>query len=297
MVEIREMGHDTASGQPIDVLLADDDEDIRDALVETLQYAGYTTVAFSNGRDALEWLQETKSLPSLLLIDMTMPILDGVQFCQEQLIDPKICDIPVAIFSAHNDILRNLGVEYLHKPVNADTLVAFVARHCGARALKTISVAPGSARLLDDPGRFADHFGEMIPTPQIPLLATLGKATFGLLFPSESDAPLSPYCFRGAPGEEPTPAALLAAEGLPSSTPVETITLAELFDPFAVAEESASPEDRAEANRYHDLASLLSRELTNVRVYRVGKVDIDVYVLGQTPQGAWAGLKTHVVET
>jgi nuclease A inhibitor-like protein len=137
----------------------------------------------------------------------------------------------------------------------------------------------------------------MTSKPAPPLLATLGKATFGLLFPSESDAPLTPYTFAGPKGAEPTPASLLAAEHLPSDTPVETITVADLFDPFAEAGDDATDEDKAEAARYRDLVDLLSEKLTDLRVYRVGKVDIDVYILGKDASGAWLGLKTHVVET
>ena len=133
--------------------------------------------------------------------------------------------------------------------------------------------------------------------PESQLLATLGQASVGLLFPSESDAPFTPYGFPEPAGVEPTAASLLAAEHLPSDTPVETITLDDLFDPFMAAVPSASAEDLAEASRYRELAALLSLELTNLRVYRVGKTDIDVYILGQDPCGAWLGLKTHVVET
>ncbi len=137
----------------------------------------------------------------------------------------------------------------------------------------------------------------MTSKPAPPLLDTLGKATFGLLFPSESDAPLTPYTFPGPKGAEPTPEALLLAEHLPRDTPVETITVADLFDPFAKLDEDASDEDKAEAARYRCLIELLSQELTDLRVYRVGAVDIDVYILGKDPCGAWLGLKTHVVET
>ena len=130
-----------------------------------------------------------------------------------------------------------------------------------------------------------------------PLLETLEKAASGLLFPSESDYPLTPYQLVGAEGAEPTPAALLKAEHLPSDTLVETITVADLFNPFAEAPDDASAEDRAEAERYRALVELLTRELTDLRVLRVGRVDIDVFILGKDSSGVWLGLKTHVVET
>jgi hypothetical protein len=133
--------------------------------------------------------------------------------------------------------------------------------------------------------------------PATELLETLGEATSGLLFPSESDAALTPYTFAGPAGTEPTPEALLEAERLPSDTLVEQITLADLLDPFAEAADDASDEDKAEAERYRALSDLLAKKLTDLRVYRVGRVDIDVYILGKAPSGAWLGLKTHVVET
>lgn len=133
--------------------------------------------------------------------------------------------------------------------------------------------------------------------PESQLLATLEQASVGLLFPSESDAPFTPYGLPVPEGVEPTAASLLEAERLPGDTPVETITLGELFDPFVAADPGGSAEDLAEAARYRDLVELLSHELTRLRVYRVGKTDIDVYILGQDACGAWLGLKTHVVET
>ena len=133
--------------------------------------------------------------------------------------------------------------------------------------------------------------------PAHPLFDTLSQATSGLLFPSESDAPITPYHFPGPQGAEPTPEALLSVEHLPGDTPVETITVADLFDPFQHAAEGASDEDQAEAARYGALVELLGHELKALRVYRVGKVDIDVYVLGHDAAGSWLGLKTHVVET
>ena len=72
---------------------------------------------------------------------------------------------------------------------------------------------------------------------------------------------------------------------------------ADLFDPFAQAGDDASDEDKAEAARYRAIVDLLSKELTDLRVFRVGRVDIDVYILGKDPSGNWLGLKTHVVET
>ncbi|MDC0683468.1 nuclease A inhibitor family protein [Sorangium atrum] len=126
------------------------------------------------------------------------------------------------------------------------------------------------------------------------LLASLAEAAQGLLFPSESDHELRPFRSRG---DASSPAALLAAEGLGAATPVEVTTAGDLFAPVIDLPGDAGDAALAEAGRYRRLMDLLERHLTDVRVYRVGRVAIDVYVVGRHPSGAWLGLVTKVVET
>lgn len=118
----------------IDVLLAEDDDDLREALTDTLEDAGYTAVSFANGQEALEWLQDTPRLPSLVLIDMRMPVMDGWQFREKQSKDPAIAGVPVIMLSAMHDIGKSVGIEHLKKPVQPSELLAVVARHCGRRS-------------------------------------------------------------------------------------------------------------------------------------------------------------------
>ncbi|MEO7329628.1 MAG: nuclease A inhibitor family protein [Minicystis sp.] len=129
------------------------------------------------------------------------------------------------------------------------------------------------------------------------LLAALGQATSGLLFPSESDAPFTPYRWEGAAGAPLGPETLLASLGLPATTPVETTTLEDTLGPFTELSEHPSPEDETDAQHFRSIITALEQALADVRVYRVGKVDIDVYLLGRHPSGEWLGLKTHAVET
>ncbi|WP_437679716.1 nuclease A inhibitor family protein [Sorangium sp. So ce131] len=126
------------------------------------------------------------------------------------------------------------------------------------------------------------------------LLASLEEAAQGLLFPSESDHPLRP--FRWA-GDAPSPAALLAAQGLAAETPVEVTTAGDLFAPVLEPPDGAGDAALADAARYRRLVDLLERHLTDLRVYRAGRVDIDVILLGRHASGAWLGLRTKVVET
>jgi len=125
-------------------------------------------------------------------------------------------------------------------------------------------------------------------------LSSFEEAARGLLFPSESDRPLLPYRFGP---EEPTPEAVLRARGLPAGTPVEEVSLASFFEGVTQAPEGAAAEEDATAERFRALVALLERELTELRVLRVGKVDIDALVLGRHPSGEWIGLSTQLVET
>ena len=131
--------------------------------------------------------------------------------------------------------------------------------------------------------------------PADELMAAIARATEDLSFHSESDAPIEPY--RWAGDAVPTAAALLKAEGKRADEAVEQLSLHALFDPVTEEQSYWTDEDRAEAQRYKELVALLEGSLGDLRVYQVGKVDIDVYVLGQHPSGQWMGIKTHVVET
>ncbi|MDI1451794.1 nuclease A inhibitor family protein [Polyangium sp. 6x1] len=120
-----------------------------------------------------------------------------------------------------------------------------------------------------------------------PLMQSIEEATAGLLFPSESDFPIEAYRFGE---EEPTPGAVLRARSLPPDTPIEEATVASFFEGLVEGDDDA-------AGRFRALVDLLQRELTELRVYRVGKVDIEALVLGRHPSGAWLGVTTKLVET
>ncbi len=126
--------------------------------------------------------------------------------------------------------------------------------------------------------------------PASTFLRTLEEAAAGLLFPSETDAPLVPIELSGAQGPDLSAEGLLRAEGRTEGTKVEEATADDLFAPLIEAGDD-------DAKKYGRILELLQGELPNVRVYRVGSTDIDVYVLGKHASGAWVGLKTKVVET
>lgn len=126
------------------------------------------------------------------------------------------------------------------------------------------------------------------------LLQTIDEAARGLLFPSESDFPIEPFSYGD---QEPTPAALLEQRGLSADTPVEQAGLGDFFAGLTEASDDASEADRATAECFRSLMTVLEKNIEDVRMYRLGKVDIEVVVIGRHASGTWLGVRTNVVET
>ncbi len=114
------------------VLVVDDDEDIRLTLRELLEDEKYDVWTAQNGQVALDLLRRAAHLPSLILLDLMMPVKDGFAFRTEQRADPKLAAVPVIVMSAAADLRAKsarLGVaHHLCKPVDLDTLLAAIAR-------------------------------------------------------------------------------------------------------------------------------------------------------------------------
>jgi CheY-like chemotaxis protein len=112
------------------VLVVEDDEDAREALVALLQMKGYHAVPASNGRDALDYLQRAPK-PDLIILDLWMPIMNGWQFRERQIKDPRLADVPVIVVTALSDRTDVNANEVIIKPVDVDCLLSTVDRFCG----------------------------------------------------------------------------------------------------------------------------------------------------------------------
>jgi CheY-like chemotaxis protein len=117
------------------VLIVDDDEDIRAALCAVLEEVGYDPRAVANGREALDLLR-AGPLPSLILLDLMMPVMDGWQFRAVQRADPALSRIPVVAITASgfsSEIVAQLGVQRcLAKPLQIETLIETLRVHIDA---------------------------------------------------------------------------------------------------------------------------------------------------------------------
>ena len=123
-------------------------------------------------------------------------------------------------------------------------------------------------------------------------VTALKKATRDLLYPSESDEPFRVFHWKGSHGPL-TSEELLKITKQDPDTPVEEISLDDFFS--ELTEEQGLDEE--DARKFQNLRKVIEEQLTDVRVFRVGEVKIDVYIVGKTKDGDWAGDKTSSVET
>ncbi len=114
------------------VLVVDDDDLVRDTLVELIKGYGCDAVGAENGLAALEFLLTNDCC--LIFLDLVMPVMDGSAFREEQLKRKELANIPVALMSAFGN-LQNQSKQmqvavYLQKPLGEAELVEVVKRYC-----------------------------------------------------------------------------------------------------------------------------------------------------------------------
>lgn len=117
-----------ASTDPF-VLLVEDDALTRESLVYLLQEEGFTLVTAAHGAEALERLREG-GVPRLILLDLTMPVMNGAELAAALQQDARWASIPIILMSGVEDVHRQaLQVHadgYLRKPVDPRILLEVV---------------------------------------------------------------------------------------------------------------------------------------------------------------------------
>ena len=113
------------------ILVVEDDNSIRELLVELLQSEGYEVSSAVNGLEGLKCLENERK-PDLILIDLMMPVMDGYSFRSEQMKHPLWSKIPVVVMSAEanaKEKMKNFNITaFLSKPVELDTILKTVEK-------------------------------------------------------------------------------------------------------------------------------------------------------------------------
>ena len=115
------------------VLVIEDDDDMRELERTALETSGYQVVVATNGAEGLQRLRTCK--PCVIVLDVMMPVMDGLTFLAERQTYGRAASVPVVCVSAGGDELMaeasRLGArECLAKPTDFDELCDIVGRYC-----------------------------------------------------------------------------------------------------------------------------------------------------------------------
>lgn len=123
----------------------------------------------------------------------------------------------------------------------------------------------------------------------------LKSLTEGLSYQSESDYAVEPYAREAGKGAPSAEEFAKGREG--EDAAVRELDFDSFFGNYTDEQDWWGEEERAVAAKFQALVKFLKENLKDIKVYRVGGVEADVYVVGKTSSGNFAGVKTKVVET
>jgi CheY-like chemotaxis protein len=112
------------------ILIVDDEEDVREVIALSLSNRGYEIETAANGTDALARMRAKRF--DLVLLDVMMPVVTGIEVCRLAKADPALADVPIVFLTAKGggDALAE-GLEagalmYLQKPFTTEKLVRLI---------------------------------------------------------------------------------------------------------------------------------------------------------------------------
>jgi CheY-like chemotaxis protein len=113
------------------VLIVEDDQELRDMMVQLLVLEGFEAYPASDGLDALRQLRAPDAHADVILLDMMMPRMDGWEFCRERAQYPALRAIPIVVLSAApRDRINVDAAAVLSKPFDYDRLLTAIRALC-----------------------------------------------------------------------------------------------------------------------------------------------------------------------
>ncbi|MCC7440536.1 MAG: response regulator [Bdellovibrionales bacterium] len=122
-----------ATGGQKRILIVDDDESLHALLTPILKRAGLSVLNAKDGKEAMSLLEVSDPLPDLILLDLGMPVMDGVQFRAAQKAKIHLARIPVIVITSRATIEKDMNAidakAFLKKPIEARLLIQTIASH------------------------------------------------------------------------------------------------------------------------------------------------------------------------
>jgi CheY-like chemotaxis protein len=128
------------------ILLVDDNRDLLETMAEALEMDGHSVLRARNGMEALKLAAHCPV--SLVLLDLSMPVMDGWEFLQVRKSTPKLAAVPVVVLSAYASLKPRGADDVVQKPIGLDELRSIIRRYCPASASSSEAPATtGTGRL------------------------------------------------------------------------------------------------------------------------------------------------------
>ncbi|MGZ3693429.1 MAG: response regulator [Bdellovibrionota bacterium] len=113
------------------ILLVEDEESIREMIRCVLELEGYAVLTATDGKKGIDLLRSTESF-CLILLDLTMPIVNGWDFLALLKADAAAANIPIVVISAEYSFnkVECSPAAFVQKPIRLNTLLSTISRHC-----------------------------------------------------------------------------------------------------------------------------------------------------------------------
>ena len=134
-----------------------------------------------------------------------------------------------------------------------------------------------------------------VGSPKSNLPEKIRNAAQGLYYISETDAEITP--FVGKKAEAVTQEEILSQTKIPTDSAVGEKDFAEFFARLTEIQDWFGDEEKETAQKFVRLRELLERNLRDLKVFKVGKIQLDVYVVGLDAENNLLGINTKAVET
>jgi two-component system, OmpR family, alkaline phosphatase synthesis response regulator PhoP len=156
------------------ILVVDDEQDILELIRHTLNKEGYEVHVAANGQQAVEKAKKIK--PSLILMDVMMPVMDGMEACRQLKEDPETATLPIIFLTARSEEFAELaGFEagaddYISKPIRSRVLLsrirAILRRNMGGSAEEEVVKLEFEDLVIDRERFVVDYQGKSLQFPR-----------------------------------------------------------------------------------------------------------------------------------
>lgn len=165
------------------ILIIDDEDDIREILDYNLRKEGFNVLQASNGKEGIKMAE--KHNPDLIVLDVMMPEMDGIEVCEQIRLLPNTEKIRICFLTARSEDYSQIagfdagGDDYVSKPIKPRVLVSrinAILRRDASRNHEKIDVLAGSSSIIIDRERYVvikDGKDIQLPRKEFELLALL----------------------------------------------------------------------------------------------------------------------------